>query len=42
LVRLAAVLADLGALNLLNKPPSMLSDAVSRLQDGELRRRAQP
>ncbi|WP_137921458.1 hypothetical protein [Hydrogenophaga sp. 2FB] len=42
LVRLAAVLADLGALNLPNKRPSMLSDAASRLQDGELRRRAHP
>lgn len=42
LVRLAAVLADLGALNLPYKPPSMLSDAASRLQEGELRRRAHP
>jgi len=42
LVRLAAVLADLGALNLPHKPASMLSEAASRLPEGELRRRAHP
>ncbi len=42
LVRLAAVLADLGALNLPSTPPSMLPDVASRLQEGELRRRAHP
>ncbi|MGQ2923876.1 hypothetical protein [Hydrogenophaga sp. ANAO-22] len=42
LVRLAAVLADLGALNLPNKPLSMVSDAASRLTQGEMSRRAHP
>lgn len=42
LVRLAAVLADLGALNLPNKPPSMLSDAASRLAEAGPRRLAHP
>lgn len=42
LVRLAAVLADLGALNLPNKPPSMLSDAASHLPEAEPRRLAYP
>lgn len=42
LVRLAAVLADLGALNLPNKPPSMLSHEASRLPEAEPRRLANP
>lgn len=42
LVRLAAVLADLGALNLPTRPTSMCSEAASRLEAGELCRRAHP
>ncbi|MDO9436007.1 hypothetical protein [Hydrogenophaga sp.] len=42
LVRLAAVLADLGALNLPNKPPSKLPHTASHLQEAEPRRLAHP